>query len=227
MGGERIDIGSEPDTIDLQEGLINAMAVPTFADLGFAPIQAEHNDNVLELAISLEPDLSLDDDEPSNFIFPLSLLPSPLRENDVNIVVSLSLEDLAGNAVELQLGEPIEFLIKTGDVDGLLVDKTINFPNPFATLPTADAALGTTIRFVITPQLQNVATATLRIFDAGGEQVFIANFPDLGAGEHLFTWSGYDVYGHPLATGVYFAIIEVTSGTQVEINKLKIAILNR
>ena len=55
----------------------------------------------------------------------------------------------------------------------------------------------------------------------------IANFPDLGAGEHLFTWSGYDVYGHPLATGVYFAIIEVTSGTQVEINKLKIAILNR
>lgn len=227
VGGERIDIGSEPDTIDLQEGLINAMAVPTFADLGFAPIQAEHNDNVLELAISLEPDLSLDDDEPSNFIFPLSLLPSPLRENDVNIVVSLSLEDLAGNAVELQLGEPIEFLIKTGDVDGLLVDKTINFPNPFATLPIADAALGTTIRFVITPQLQNIATAKLRIFDAGGEQVFIANFPDLGAGEHLFTWSGYDVYGHPLATGVYFAIIEVTSGTQVEINKLKIAILNR
>lgn len=196
---------------------------------GVEPVKGNSDTTTgLELRISLPPALKLKEEPPEvNFIFPFALLPAPLRADNVHLTVELRATDGAGNQDSLVLeGGEVRFLIRTGESGGLLVDKAINFPNPFTSL-SALGETGTTIRFVLSPQVSPEASVKLRIFDSSGEQVYVADLGGRGAGEHLITWTGYDIYGQPLASGVYFAFLEVRTADRKETNKLKIAILNR
>jgi hypothetical protein len=161
-------------------------------------------------------------------IWPFSLLPGALLADGVQLAVSVVITDGAGHSTSLELGgEHVEYLVRTGESDGLLVNDMINFPNPFASLQGVGNGVGTTIRFVLTPQLADRAEATLKIFDSGGDLVYVAELNSLGAGEHVLVWPGYSLYGQALATGVYFAILEVRADGQTEVNRHTMAILNR
>ena len=194
---------------------------------GVPPVLATDSVSVLVLDISLEANFKWD--EAINLVFPFSSLPDTLKVDGKELMVSLRYTDCAGHKDSLVLGQEVgHYLLSTGEVGSLLVDKMINFPNPFTALPGLDVPTGTTIRFVLTPEIEgSPTTAKLRIFDTGGEQVYVADLGELRPGENLKTWSGHDIYGHPLATGVYFAILEIRTADRKEIKKLKIAVLNR
>jgi len=67
----------------------------------------------------------------------------------------------------------------------------------------------------------------LRVFDVAGEQLYVADLGRRISGEHLITWSGRDVYGQPLATGVFLALLEVVDGSSAEVERTIFAVNNR
>ncbi|MDP6669248.1 MAG: M14 family zinc carboxypeptidase, partial [Candidatus Krumholzibacteria bacterium] len=87
----------------------------------------------------------------------------------------------------------------TGD-DGLsvsFVDRLHqNNPNPFNPK--------TEIRF----NLAEEGPALLRVFDSRGRVIRVLAEGEHAAGEHLLSWDGRDVTGHPLPSGVYFYRLE-------------------
>jgi hypothetical protein len=225
--------GTETFLDTLTSGIERAMELtPSFDKV---PVNARLDSNGMKLAVDIgllmnfnfEDTTETSYEDLANFIFPIALLPDELLKDDVSLIFALIATDGAANADTLHLGHAFQYLLKTGEQDGMLVDKMINFPNPFTSLSRLGVPTGTTIRFVLTPQLTEGASVRLRIFDSGGEQVYVADLGEQGAGEHLATWAGYDIYGQPLATGVYFAILEVKTREKTEVIKLKMAILNR
>jgi len=223
--GMRVAVGSLSNT--LERDVAGALGMSDSLSLfGVHPVLAREGSEGLELDISLG--VNFTDEETANFVFPFALLPSSYQANGVNLVILLDYTDGAGNSGTLEIGEEeVQYLVNTGELDGLLLGKVFNYPNPFASLLSADEKIGTTIRFVLPPQLPVGAQVTLRIFDAGGEQVYAANLGERQPGEHLVTWTGHSIYGEPLATGVYFGILEVTTDGAAEMGKIKMAILNR
>ena len=223
--GIRVATGSLSN--NLERDVAGALGIGDSLTLfGVPPVLAREGLEGLELDISLEANLT--DEEPANFSFPFALLPAPFQANGVNLVILLDYTDGAGDQAALEIGGgEAQYLVNTGELDGLLIGKVINYPNPFASLLSADEKIGTTIRFVLPSQLAGGAEVTLRIFDAGGEQVYTANLGERGPGENLVTWTGFSIYGEPLATGVYFGILEVKGDGTAEIGKVKMAIFNR
>ena len=137
--------------------------------------------------------------------------------------------DVAGSSDELKVGcsvsDTLRYVIRTWDVEGLLVGRVINFPNPFSSLSSAYENQ-TTIRYELTGQ---ASWGLLRIFNAVGELVYYDDLEqaDLSAGEHLISWNGWSVYEQPLASGVYFGLLEVEGDGRHEWGKWKVAISNR
>jgi hypothetical protein len=216
------------DRTDLKGMVASDMDLPSQQPYGLPPVVIEEDPSPasLELGLSLVPRPGRRDT--TNFNFPLALLQDVDDEQGRHLSVELIVFDGAGHSDTLRLGnEDVELLIESGVFEGLLADKVINYPNPFRTLVGAEREIGTTLRFVITPEAAEGANVVLRIFDASGEQVYYADLAVRQPGEHLITWDGYNVYGQPLASGVYFAKLEVESNSKKEIGKLIMAILNR
>jgi hypothetical protein len=71
-----------------------------------------------------------------------------------------------------------------------------NFPNPFNP--------STMIPF----ELSEPCHATVSIFDAGGRRVAVLADHTIDAGRHAMSWDGRDALGRPLASGVYFCLLE-------------------
>jgi hypothetical protein len=214
-----------PDTF--QSELAQALGLDTSAPIfGSDPVLAQAQGDTFYVDLSMP--ARFDFSQPPLVIWPFSLLPGVLLVDGVQLAVSVVITDGAGHSTSLNLGgEQVEYLVRTGEFDGLLVNDMINFPNPFASLQGVGNGVGTTIRFVLTPQLADRAEARLKVFDSGGELVYVAELNNLGAGEHALTWPGYSLYGQALATGVYFAILEVRADGQTEVNRHTMAILNR
>jgi hypothetical protein len=157
-------------------------------------------------------------------LVPLEDLPERLTAEGVVVAFRLRVTDRAGNTTPLGFNEErVRLLLATAEKQGLLLNKLINFPNPFRTVGGGSSDLGTTIRFVLTAE----ADVRLRVFDVAGEQLYVADLGRRRPGEHLMTWTGRDVYGQPLATGVFLALLEVVDGSSAEIERTIIAVNNR
>jgi flagellar hook assembly protein FlgD len=81
-----------------------------------------------------------------------------------------------------------------------------NYPNPFNP--------STTIEFSI-PRNEQVQ---LVIFNVLGERVTTLLSDYLAAGHHQVTWNGNDLYGKPVASGVYLYRLE--AGSKVWVRKM-------
>ena len=141
--------------------------------------------------------------------------------------VVAQLNDVAGNDTVYGLNDDrISLLLSSEETHGALVDKVINFPNPFRTVSgnNKEGSVGTTVRYVLTRPVEEVV---LRVFEAAGEQLLVAQLPGIAPGEHLVSWSGRDIYGDALASGVYFGVIEIQSGSDRDIQRMIMAINNR
>jgi hypothetical protein len=157
-------------------------------------------------------------------LVPLEDLPEQLTEEGVVVAFRLRVTDRAGNETDLGFNqERVRLLLASAEKQGLLLNKLINFPNPFRTIGGGSSDLGTTIRFVLTAE----ADVRLRVFDVAGEQLYVADLGRRISGEHLITWSGRDVYGQPLATGVFLALLEVVDGSSAEVERTIFAVNNR
>jgi hypothetical protein len=160
----------------------------------------------------------------TDLVLPLEHLPEQLTAEGVVVAFRLRVTDRAGNIADLGFNEErVRLLLASAEKQGLLLDKLINFPNPFRTVGGGSSDLGTTIRFVLTAE----ADVRLRVFDVAGEQLYVADLGRRMPGEHLITWSGRDVYGQPLATGVFLALLEVVDGSSAEVERTIIAVNNR
>jgi hypothetical protein len=87
----------------------------------------------------------------------------------------------------------------TGDEPATVPDATFlaqNFPNPFNP--------STTIKF----GLKEKGHVSLRIYDASGRLVGILIDESKPAGRHTAEWSGKDLNGSPVASGVYFYMLK-------------------
>ena len=73
-----------------------------------------------------------------------------------------------------------------------------NYPNPFTTL---NRSAKTTIHFNLK---QNMAEASLAIYNCKGQKVKTLQQGDLKSGNHSYDWDGKDTNGKSVATGVYF-----------------------
>jgi hypothetical protein len=78
-----------------------------------------------------------------------------------------------------------------------------NNPNPFDGLGTE-----THIRF----DLPRASDVRLQIFDASGRLVRTLIKGALPAGRHTFPWNGRDGRAHPVASGIYFYVLEAAHG---------------
>ena len=160
----------------------------------------------------------------TDLVLPLEHLPEQLTAEGVVVAFRLAVTDRAGNTADLGFNEErVRLLLASAEKQGLLLNKLINFPNPFRTVGGGSSDLGTTIRFVLTAE----ADVRLRVFDVAGEQLYVADLGRRIPGEHLITWSGRDVYGQPLATGVFLALLEVVDGSSAEVERTIIAVNNR
>jgi hypothetical protein len=158
------------------------------------------------------------------FFLPLNILPEVMFQEGVVLAFRLLVKDLAGNIDSLGVNQDVLLRLASAEIQGVLIDKIMNFPNPFRTVGDADDDIGTTIRFVLTEDAERVK---VRVFDVTGEQLYVADMSPKAAGEHLLTWTGRDIYGQPLATGVYFVLLEVTGASGSEQERTIMAVNNR
>ena len=79
-----------------------------------------------------------------------------------------------------------------------------NYPNPFNP--------STTIRY----EIQHTTQVNITIYDIRGKKVCVLQNALKEAGEHSVTWSGTNITGQPLPSGVYFCVLNTntTSNTQ-------------
>ena len=164
-------------------------------------------------------------DSITNLVFPIALLPGALKQDGVELWVRLVATDLADNSAEYVIGvDATRYNLSLPTSGEALVGKLINYPNPFRTLPGSGSqgGVGTTLRFT----LGDPADVTLRVFDVLGDQVYVARMGGLPAGENLITWPGRDLYNNPLASGVYFGVLEVSGGGPSATKKVIMAVLN-
>jgi hypothetical protein len=212
-----------------------AAAMHLDAALGAAPVVVtiDSGSCVLSARIGVPPNLWFADPEgrgqgdAANLVVPIALLPSAAYAAGVQLSFTVVVQDAAGNLDSLSLGRPLAYTLSAAGSEGVLADRVLNYPNPFASVGGLGVSSGTTIRFVINAEAGVTASVRLRIFDAAGDQVYVADLGDRRAGEHLVTWSGQDIYGRALATGVYFARLEARAAAGSDVGKLRLAILNR
>ena len=95
--------------------------------------------------------------------------------------------------------------VEDGTPAGRLLDGLRSFPNPFN--PFTNIAFST----------DSDASVSLRIYDPAGRLLrTIVEGQSLAAGYHQYGWNGADDSGRRVASGVYFARVEATSGGRTE-----------
>ncbi|NKB72688.1 MAG: hypothetical protein GKR89_36925 [Candidatus Latescibacteria bacterium] len=192
---------------------------------GVEPIHVGVDQNKLQVGFSLP--LGIELDPGHHFAYPLMHLPAKFQQNNMQIKLWLSATDRAGNKAFVRGGEPLVYTLITEPGDELVLEQLYNFPNPFTSVPGLSEPAGTSIRFVLAPASVANLSVFFRVFDASGQQIYAADLHPLRAGENMFQWDGRNVYGQPLASGVYFGILEVVGADKKDIGKWKIAVLNR
>jgi flagellar hook assembly protein FlgD len=94
----------------------------------------------------------------------------------------------------------------------------MNYPNPFA------PGHRTTIKYVLG---QDAQSGMIRIYDAAGELVFFKELKDderSSDQEYELPWNGTDLFGNPLARGIYFCELRVTIAGNSHREQHKIAV---
>jgi hypothetical protein len=97
----------------------------------------------------------------------------------------------------------VELTINVLQEDDELVQNMVNFPNPFKgqtdiTFSTAFSGL-----------------ADLKIYSISGKPVASLQDIDINSGFNAIPVRAEDDYGHPLAAGVYFYVLELHTGTEI------------
>jgi len=164
----------------------------------------------VDTSVSLVANLTVFD--PINFKFAFSDIPNfdNIFRGVFNIGISVA--DQAGNTSSgiLTYRSPI--------VDKILDNLFFNYPNPFSSV----SGEGTRIRYLLT---KRASIGDLKLFNAAGEliQYFdLENASLLCPGEHIIHWNGKDLWDNYVATGVYFAILNIDGDEK----SLKIAVYN-
>jgi hypothetical protein len=95
--------------------------------------------------------------------------------------------------------------VEDGAPAGRLLDGLRSFPNPFN--PFTNIAFST----------DSDASVSLHIYDPAGRLLrTVVEGQPLAAGYHQYGWNGTDDSGRRVASGVYFARVEATSGGRTE-----------
>jgi hypothetical protein len=204
------------DLTEVDAAAFGTSLAASMPSVGAAHVTVSGDTLTAEVGLTPTPD-SVD------FILPLDILPEVMSQEGVIIAFRLRVSDLAGNADSIGINQDVLLRLASAEIHGMLIDKIMNFPNPFRTVGDVDD-IGTTIRFVLTEYAERVK---LRVFDVTGEQLYVADMSPKAAGEHLLTWTGRDIYGQPLATGVYFVLLEVTGASGSEQERTIMAVNNR
>jgi hypothetical protein len=114
-------------------------------------------------------------------------------------------------------------LLEAGDnADGLIAEQAFNYPNPFS----AEDGNGTVFRYSV---LKQADRGQLAVIDAGGDLVFYQDLEQvegLDVGTHEIWWDGRNLFKGKLATGVYFALLEIEADGEREQARIKVAIRN-
>ncbi len=122
----------------------------------------------------------------------------PLSPMDTN---SFTQQLVAMNGVQqqLQANSLLQTLVNQGSGSGPavnLIGKQVTATSPTATM--ANGAIGWTYELG-----GNAAAATLNVTDASGKVVWSQAAPDLGQGQHPFTWDGTTLSGGKATEGTY------------------------
>lgn len=88
-----------------------------------------------------------------------------------------------------------------------------NFPNPFK--------LSTTITYT----LPSPAHVELKIYNARGQIVHNLMNKNQDQGEHNLTWDGGNMFGKQLPTGIYFAVINISSAEKEYYSNIKMVLV--
>ncbi|MBC8297534.1 MAG: hypothetical protein H8E55_17295 [Pelagibacterales bacterium] len=130
--------------------------------------------------------------------------------NSKEIIVKqeITLKDASGMVSDTTL-----YLTIVNNTEKLLSDDYYNYPNPFKAIE------GTSIRLLLN---DNIDRGRLIILDSGGELILSKKFNSalLTRGTHYIHWNGKDMDGDLMATGTYFAFIEIIDEIYAKINLL-------
>ncbi|MDZ7373700.1 MAG: C25 family cysteine peptidase [candidate division KSB1 bacterium] len=130
----------------------------------------------------------------------------PLRLEPGSHLLEVKAWDVSGNCSDLAISLRV--------ATELIVDRVMNYPNPFAnqTLFTY---------FLSTP----ADRVTIRVFTLAGREVWSTDAAPALAGFNAVSWDGCDADGAPLANGVYLYLVEAQAGSESARVLSKLAIL--
>jgi len=146
--------------------------------------------------------------------------------NDIGLIKDMFSGIIDTNSKEIIVKQEITFKDASGMVsdttvyltlvntkEKLLSDDYYNYPNPFKSID------GTNIRYLLT---DNIDRGRLIILDSGGKLILNKNLNSelLSKGTHYLHWNGKDMDGDLMATGTYFAFIEINDEIYAKINLL-------
>jgi len=107
----------------------------------------------------------------------------------------------------------VEIMVNIISEDGAVLQNLVNFPNPFKRQTD------------ITFSSLFTARASLRVYTISGKKVFTQNDIAVEAGFNALPFIAEDEYGHRLAAGVYFYVLEIDDGLQIIKQQSKMLIL--
>jgi hypothetical protein len=107
----------------------------------------------------------------------------------------------------------IELTINVLEADDDLLQNLVNFPNPFK--GNTDITFSSAFNGI----------ADLRVYTLSGKPVNRLSDINIEAGFNAIPFDATDAYGHPLAAGVYFYVLEVDTGNETITQQSKMVIL--
>ncbi len=107
----------------------------------------------------------------------------------------------------------VEIMINVIASDGDVVANLVNFPNPFK------------VNTDITFSSVFAATASFRVYTISGKKVYDEENISIDPGFNAIPFTAEDEYGHKLAAGVYFYVIELNNGIETIKQHSKMVVL--
>lgn len=122
-----------------------------------------------------------------------------LAEGNVNInIINADLRDTLNNTIEVQTENGVIHIVNPTSVEQINTEEVINnliaYPNPFNS--------STRIEYTS----NNTEEAEFSIYSITGERVFSLDSKSQSSNNNSFTWSGKDIDGNLLPSGIYLLI---------------------
>ena len=107
----------------------------------------------------------------------------------------------------------IELTVNVLNADDDIIQNMVNFPNPFSGMTD------------ITFSSAFSGIADLRVYTISGKPVYFRSDIPVNTGFNAIPFTAEDSYGHPLAAGVYFYVLDIDTGSETIKQHSKMVIL--